>query len=275
LNPAGTPIFDASGNLYGTTYQGGDGFGTAYEISASGAFSTITSFATDEGSPTAGLYLEGGQFYGTTAGNALQSAGGTVYEVGSSTPLYSFTGGADGAQPMGAVIGDGAGNLYGTTSGGGNGSFGDGNGVVFKLNTSTGAYTVLHTFSGSPDGSVPIAGLFYWNGDLYGTTVYGGAYGYGTVFELDPSAAPPTYNFTTLYSFTGGADGANPYAGVYVDDSGNIYGAASAGGSLTGDGTRVGASIYGVHGATAAGYGTVFVISPAAPKVRAREAATK
>jgi uncharacterized repeat protein (TIGR03803 family) len=192
-----------------------------------------------------------GQFYGTAAGSSSQSLGGTVYVEGGSTPLYTFTGGADGAQPMGGVVGDGAGNLYGTTAGGGSGSFGNGNGVIFKLNIATVVETVLHTFTGS-DGAVPAAGLTRDAlGNWYGTTVLGGASNHGTVFELETSG-----NLTTVYSFTGGADGAYPYAGVIVEANGNIYGATSAGGSAAAPG----------------GYGTLFVITPAAPE---KKGATK
>jgi uncharacterized repeat protein (TIGR03803 family) len=250
--PAGTAIFDTSGDLYGTTYQGGaNGSGTVYEISAAGVFSTNMSFPTDAGAPRAGLSLVSGQFYGTAAGSSSQSLGGTVYVEGGSTPLYTFTGGADGAQPMGGVVGDGAGNLYGTTAGGGSGSFGNGNGVIFKLNIATVVETVLHTFTGS-DGAVPAAGLTRDAlGNWYGTTVLGGASNHGTVFELETSG-----NLTTVYSFTGGADGAYPYAGVIVEANGNIYGATSAGGSAAAPG----------------GYGTLFVITPAAPE---KKGATK
>jgi uncharacterized repeat protein (TIGR03803 family) len=79
------------------------------------------------------------------------------------------------------------------------------------------------------------------NGNLYGATTLAGAYGYGNVFKLDPSG-----NFTSLHDFTGGADGAKPYAGVIVDAKGNVWGAASAGGSNTSPG----------------GYGTIFIITP-------------
>jgi uncharacterized repeat protein (TIGR03803 family) len=256
FDPTGTPVFDLSGNLYGTTYYGSapDVSGTVYEITAGGVFSTIASFSTNDGPPRAGLYYAGGQLYGTTVGSGSPNFGGTVYQVGVAAPLYTFTGGADGAQPLGEVIGDGQGNLYGTASGGGTGSFGNGNGVIFKVNIATGAETVVHTFAGT-DGAVPVAGLAQDSlGNWYGTTLVGGASNYGTVFELDTSG-----NFTTLYSFTGGADGASPNAGVVVDTNGNIYGVTSAGGSAAAPG----------------GYGTVFVISPAGGGVRIRKPAIK
>jgi len=242
LGPSGTPIFDPSGNLFGTTYQGGGsrGYGTVYEISAEGVYLTGQSFPSAGGLVRAGLHLEEGVLYGTTVGSAAVSYGGTIFAVGRQTALYTFSGGADGAQPEGGVIGDGQGNLYGTASGGGSGTFGNGCGVIFEYNIASGHLTVLHTFTG-PDGAVPMAGLFRdAQGNLYGTTLLGGL-GYGTVFKLGT-----TGTLTTIHSFTGGADGASPNAGVIVDAAGNIWGTTTNGGSATGSG----------------GYGTLFVITP-------------
>jgi uncharacterized repeat protein (TIGR03803 family) len=245
IGPAGSLVLDPSGDLFGTTYNGGDtkGWGTVFEYSAT-VFTTLRTFDPGGALPRAGLHLQEGKLYGTTSGGYgtwYGMYGGTVFEVGVSKPLYTFTGGTEGAQPMGGLIGDSQGNLYGTTAAGGQGSFGLGNGVVFKVNSASGEETVLHTFTG-PDGSTPAAGLAWDSqGNLYGTATLGGAYGHGTVFKLDSSG-----NFTTVHSFTGGSDGAKPYAGLAVDAKGNILGAASAGGSATAPG----------------GYGTLFVISP-------------
>jgi uncharacterized repeat protein (TIGR03803 family) len=246
--PAGTLVMDAAGDLFGTTYAGGSGmeWGTVFEYSAVGVFSNLKSFNPGGALPRAGLYLAAGKLYGTTSGDDQEKSAGTVYEVGVTEPLYRFRGDGDGAQPMGGVIGDGEGNLYGTASTGGSGRFGMGNGVVFEVNIATGAETVLHTFTGAPDGSDPTAGLARDSqGNLYGTTSLGGLFEFGTVFELSPTGLnppSPAYNLTILYNFTGGADGANPIAGVSVDANGNLWGAASAGGS---------------------GFGTLFVLSPA------------
>jgi uncharacterized repeat protein (TIGR03803 family) len=246
--PAGTLAIDPMGNLWGTTYAGGGGIttgrggaplalGTVFEYTSGGVFHSLRKFNPGGALPRAGLYLENGELYGTTSGDDAAEYGGTVFQLGVPLPLYKFTGSTDGSQPMGGVIGDGEGNLYGTASTGGSGMFGLGNGVVFEVNIATGTETVLHQFEG-PDGSIPAAGLARdAQGNLYGTTSLGGQFGFGTVFELNPT----TGQFTTLYSFTGGGDGANPYAGVVVDEEGNVWGAASAGG---------------------AGYGTLFVISP-------------
>ena len=133
---------------------------------------------------------------------------------------YSFKG-QDGSAPTATLIQDAAGNLYGTTSSGG----ATGLGVVFKLSTAN-QETVLHSFSG-PDGATPNGRLVLDGaGNLYGTTSAGGASGLGTVFKIDVSGTE-----TVLHSFTGNPDGANPYAGLVIDGSGNLYGTTEAGGS--------------------------------------------
>lgn len=248
IGPAGTLVWDTYGDLYGTTYVGGDqkGWGTTFEYSVGGKFTTGQSFSPDGALPRAGLlYLEG-KLYGTTAEGEYRESGdfgGTIYEADVQQALYTFTGGADGAQPLGGLVSDGAGNLYGTCSAGGSGNFGAGYGVIFKFNLASGQLTVLHTFTG-PDGGSPSSALSWdASGNLYGTTTLGGAYGYGNVFKLSSSGT-----LTSLHDFTGGADGARPMAGVIVDAKGNVWGAASQGGSAQGS----------------AGYGTVFIISPAA-----------
>jgi uncharacterized repeat protein (TIGR03803 family) len=143
------------------------------------------------------------------------------------TVLYAFKGGADGATPYAGLVRDAAGNLYGTTSEGGAYAWG----TVFKLDT-TGTKTVLHSFTGPPlDGLVPQADLVRDAvGNLYGTTVGGGASDVGTVFKLDTAGTE-----TVLHSFTG-EDGTTPYAGLARDAAGNLYGTAALGGP-SGNGT--------------------------------------
>ncbi len=115
--------------------------------------------------------------------------------------LYSFTGSPDGQYPNAVPVMDTAGNLYGTTEYGGTSGYG----TVFKLDAS-GNETVLHSFTGSPDGQDPYAALIMDKaGNLYGATYRGGASGYGTVFKLDTSG-----NETVLHSFTNSADGGYP-----------------------------------------------------------------
>jgi uncharacterized repeat protein (TIGR03803 family) len=144
--------------------------------------------------------------------------------------LYTFTGGADGAAPLGGdLILDPEGNLYGTTTLGGDLSCPDVNppgcGVVFKLDR-TGKQSALHTFTGGEDGKAPFQGVVRdAEGNLYGTANSGGSYGAGVVFKVDKVG-----DETILYTFTGGADGGCPY-GLLRDDTGNIFGAAECGGA--------------------------------------------
>jgi uncharacterized repeat protein (TIGR03803 family) len=231
-NPAGTLVADYAGNIYGTTYTGGrlQGWGTTFQWTPSSLYFTGQSFLTTTGAPRAGLVLAGGHLYGTTSGSGYPVYGGTIFEAGVKTPIYTFTGGADGAQPMAALIADSSGNLYGTAMAGGSASFGMGHGVVFEILTS-GAEKVLHSFKGT-DGAAPTGSLVMdATGNLYGTTMWGGTYNNGTLFRLDPSG-----NLIVLYNFTGNADGGNPYAGLILDSSNVLWGVASAGGSAASPG---------------------------------------
>jgi uncharacterized repeat protein (TIGR03803 family) len=120
------------------------------------------------------------------------------------------------------LIQDSAGNLYGTTSSGGD----SGLGVVFKLDTNN-TETVLHAFAG-PDGAIPHGGLVRdSSGNLFGTTSSGGASGLGTVFKIDTSGVE-----TVLHNFAGNPDGATPYAGLVMDNSGNLFGTTERGGAF-------------------------------------------
>ena len=146
--------------------------------------------------------------------------------------LYNFTGTTDGGNPASSLMMDVKGNLYGTTFVGG--AFGAGE--VFELDPATGVLTVLYSFTGGADGANPFFAevVFDKSGNLYGTTVGGGTNKLGAVFELMPSASGWTE--TVLYSFAGGSDGANPYAGLLFDTAGNLYGTTYGGGKNT-DGT--------------------------------------
>ena len=239
----GEPIagvtMDAAGNLYGTAYGGGQyGEGLVYKLARKGSgwtLSPLYSFHLGSGSePIGGVTIRrDGNLYGTTVGGGQHSAG-VVYKLSppatvcksvlcpwTETLLYQFTGGADGSGPEAALLFDSAGNLYGTTSGGGTGGYG----AVFKLTPSGSGWTesVLYSFTNSPDGSGPFSGVtFDQNGNLYGTTV-GGGNNYGTVYQLTPSGSGWTEK--VLYAFQGSNDGAIPYAGVVLDPEGNLYGA--------------------------------------------------
>ena len=155
----------------------------------------------------------GQQSAGVPAGRQALVKGGGRFGVD-----YAFKG-SDGAAPTATLIQDAAGNLYGTTSSGGAGF-----GVVFKLSTAN-HETVLHAFSG-PDGAIPYGALVKdAAGNLYGTTSAGGTSGLGTVFKIDTSGTE-----SVLHSFTGNPDGASPYAGLVMDNSGNLYGTTESGG---------------------------------------------
>jgi uncharacterized repeat protein (TIGR03803 family) len=234
----GTPyaglIQDTAGNLYGTTYGGG-GYaeGALFKLDKTGKETVLYSFGGVNGEhPYAGLVRDSaGNLYGTTTEGGSSKCG-VVFKVdksGKETLLYSFTGaGGDGANPYAGLVRDTAGNLYGTTSGGGSSSCSGGCGVVFKVDNS-GKETVLYSFTGTDgDGANPWAGLILdARGNLYGTTVYGGAYDEGTVFKLNN-----TDKESVLYSF-GGVYGANPYGGLVRDAAGNLYGTTFNGGEYS------------------------------------------
>ena len=221
-------IRDSAGNLYGTTYQGGaSNAGVVFKIDTSGNETVLYTFTggADGGGPYGPLVRDSkGNLYGTTYQGGASNVG-VVFKIdksGNETVLYTFTGGADGGYPYGALILDSEGNLYGTTNGGG----ASGAGVVFKINTS-GKEIVLYSFTGGNDGGYSTAGVIRDRaGNLYGTTSGGGASGAGVVFKVDP-----TGHETVLYSFTGGADGGSPGAGVIRDPAGNLYGTTAFGGT--------------------------------------------
>jgi uncharacterized repeat protein (TIGR03803 family) len=233
-SPRAGLIGDKSGNLYGSTYWGGGsgcddglGCGTIFELASGGAETVLHAFAgqpNDGAWPSAGVIADkAGNLYGTTSQGGANNAG-AVFEIaadGTETMLYSFTGGSDGGDPVGGLIADKKGNLYGTTSAGGT----DNAGTVFKV-APDGTETVLYSFTGGSDGGAPAAGLIADKaGNFYGTTPQGGANNWGTVFEFATDGTE-----TVLYSFTGGHDGGYPLAGVIADKAGNLYGTTENGG---------------------------------------------
>jgi len=305
LGPEAGLLRDSLGNLYGTTMLGGDvnckevslGCGTVFKLNAMGRETLLYKL---KGKPD-GWAVDSpvardtkGNLYATTEYGGAYEAG-VILKVtpdGDETVLYNFTGDSDGCRPVGVIL-DAVGNLYGAAELGGSGTFCSGDGLIFKLDT-TGNFTVLYRFGGS-DGSAPDSILILdADGNLYGTTGYGGSsnictYGCGTVFELTPSQQENVlYSFcslsncedgqypgggplvrdsngnlygttdlggayrncnqdtcgvvfkldsagneTVLHSFTGGADGAFPYAGLVMDDSGYLYGTTWQGGTRT------------------------------------------
>jgi uncharacterized repeat protein (TIGR03803 family) len=249
-NPWSSPIFDAAGNLYGTTAFGGAGScGTAYELSprpGGGWTEKIPrAFNNSDGcSPYGGLVLDAaGNLYGTTRDGGAYGYG-TAYELTPTTGggwtqklLHSFNfSGPDGAVPWGSLILDASGNLYGTTAGGG---AHDG-GTVFELTPTVSggwAVKVLYSLVPGADGNYSYAAVvFDSSGNLYATTASGGTYNYGTVFELKPTLSG-SWAEKTLHDFnSNGVDGFSSTAGLIVDASGNLYGTTQSGG-LNGQGT--------------------------------------
>jgi uncharacterized repeat protein (TIGR03803 family) len=235
-------VRDSQGNLYGTTTSGGAGLfgcpqacGTVFKLDTAGNETVLHNFGetgSDGQAPYYGYLVRdgAGNLYGTASYGGAHGAG-TIFRVSPSGKevFFSFNG-ANGGFPFAGLVRDAAGNLYGTTYVRGSGCPPYGCGTVFKV-SSKGKETVLHNFTGAPDGNNPFAGLVLDSaGNLYGTTATGGL-GIGTVFKVDPTGAE-----TVLYSFTGGADGGLPFAGLVRDSSGNLYGTCSIGGTF-GSGT--------------------------------------
>jgi uncharacterized repeat protein (TIGR03803 family) len=236
--PRASLIRDTLGNLYGTTTSGGTltcnngrGCGLVFKLDGSGIETGLHSFtgAADGRAPNAPLLRDAaGNLYGTalTGGKGR----GVVFKLdalGNETALYTFRGTSDGAYPYAGLIRDAAGNVYGTTNQGGDLTCRPpaGCGVVFKVD-SAGTEAVLHSFTGTLDGSLPFAGLISdAAGNFYGTTFNGGAADMGVIFKLDAAGTE-----TILHSFTG-SDGANPYAPLVQDTAGNLYGTTYSGGA--------------------------------------------
>ncbi len=265
---------DGAGNLYGTTTEGLTG--TVFQLQSTDdnrILNTLNGFGLNPHDARFPLgrvvFGPDGTLYGTTfyGGSGHCPGGcGTVYNLRppvtgcktvvcrwTETVLYSFTGGPDGSGPFYVdPVFDQAGNLYGTTEYGGS----NGYGVVFKLAPSGGGWTesVIHNFAGE-DGIFPASGVIFDRvGNLYGTSG-GGLSGQGNVYQLAPSGSG--WTATNLHSFQNGTDGEFPVAGLIVDQSGNLYGTTSSGGSGGGgtvfelsssDGSWMFAVLYGLSG---------------------------
>jgi len=240
--PLAALIADKAGNYYGTTFSGGvcnndEGYGSVFKITPNGTESVLYAFTGGSGgeNPTGGLIADKkGDLYGAGGGGNPGGCGGqgcgVVFKLtpkGKISIIYAFQGGTDGAIPSGSLLMDKAGNMYGTTGGGGGTDCdnGFGCGTVFKI-APGGAETVLYAFQGGNDGWFPQNGVVEDGaGNLYGTTAAGGPGNYGTVFKVTPAGAE-----TVLYAFPGGAAGYGPEAGVILDKAGNLYGTTSSGG---------------------------------------------
>jgi uncharacterized repeat protein (TIGR03803 family) len=261
--------FDVAGNLYGTTGFGGylkgkcsdGGCGTVFKLAegATGKWSLTTLHAfdmRDGAEPTTSLIFDAtGNLYGTALFSG--EGGGNVFELThgandkwAERVLHTFRSIKGGAYPN-AVIFDASGNLYGTTYF--SGSYAECNygcGVVFELIPgSNGDWTerILHTFH-VKDGSLPDGGLIFdGSGNLYGTTSYGGSYGYGTVFKLTPRGNGK-WAHTILHNFNG-KDGAQPSGALVFDAAGSLYGTTPLGGKF-------------ISCSNSGGCGVVFKITP-------------
>ncbi len=244
IEPIGGLAFDAAGNFYGTTLLGGVlGNGTVFEGTWSGtAWITgqIYDFgasSTDAVNAVAGVTIDAqGNLYGTTSFGGTSGVGAIYKLTPSSTGwsesiLYNFQGLDDGQNPVGGVILDSAGNIYGTTFDGGV----NGGGTVYELSPSNGSWNfkTIYSFVGGYGGPYNKLTMDA-TGNLYGTANSDGAYGFGSVFKLAPGSGGWTY--TDLYDFTNGSDGGEPYGAVAVDKNGNVFGTAVTGG---GDGQGV------------------------------------
>jgi uncharacterized repeat protein (TIGR03803 family) len=239
--PAASLVADSSGALYSTTVGGGvDNLGTVFKLTPHGTGydeSVMHSFTggTDGVYPVAPLLLDAaGKLYGTTGGTTNNPPNnGSAFELRPNgnayreSVIHDFHLVGDGATPQSALIGDPSTALYGTTSNGGTLD----QGTVYRLTRSGSGYRekILYRFLGSPDGANPLGGLIADStGALYGTTSFGGSSNAGAVFKLTPKGNG--YNETLLYSFQGGADGANPTASLIADSNGALYGTAYSGG---------------------------------------------
>jgi uncharacterized repeat protein (TIGR03803 family) len=264
--PAAGLIVDAAGNLFGTTEFGGPGDrGTVFEIANSGSASAPVYSSTpttlwfftggaDGRSPAGSLISDAaGDLFGTTSGDLSRTS--TVFEIANtgtvSAPVYGTltTLASFGGEALAGLMRDAAGDLLGTTLIGGAGG---GLGTVFELvNTGTvsapsygSTPATLVSFTGGDDGGEPFGGLVSdAAGDLFGTTSTGGPGGLGTVFEIvnTGTVSAPVYSHTptTLWSFTGGADGADPHGSLTIDAAGDLFGTASEGG-ISGTGVNAG-----------------------------------
>ncbi|HKD83664.1 MAG TPA: choice-of-anchor tandem repeat GloVer-containing protein [Terriglobales bacterium] len=253
-SPWGSLMMDQAGNIYGTTTLSNTESGTAFKLKnsrGSWLFNPLLTFTQPDGmTPYSGLTVgPGGALYGTTVDGGTFNAG-TVYALRppqtfcrsvtcpwSRTLVYSFGAGGDGAYPyLGSLIFDSAGNMYGSTIGGGSLN----QGTVFELSRSGGGNwteKVLYSFAGGSDGAAPASAItFDAAGNIHGTTENGGnsscSSGCGTVYKLTPSGS--NWTETVIYRFSGVSDGNFPVGGIIFDAAGNMYGSTAQGGPNVG-----------------------------------------
>jgi len=240
--PLSGVIRGTAGDLYGTADGGGvnSNDGVVFEIlNSSGNWSEDILYEFTDGRDGAAPYSPlvfdaSGNLYGTAINGGVYG-NGTIYKLipGSDgwaeETLYAFTGGDNGYTPTSGVSLDAAGNAYGVTAYGGLDAVGN----VYKLTPTHNGYwnfSTVHNFTGGADGGDPQSRpVIDQSGNLYGTTAFGGAYQYGTVYKL--ALTNGAWKETVLHNFTGGDDGAYPYAGLSIDSAGTLYGTAIQGGT--------------------------------------------
>jgi uncharacterized repeat protein (TIGR03803 family) len=273
--PSGALIFDAAGNLYGTTVTGGndlcaEGCGTVFRLSlnSSGGWTETVLHRflgdTDAEEPGLGVVFDAeGNLYGAAGGGCIEECNGTIFRLAPSpdgtwteSVIYTFMGGLDGSFPSHLVL-DGAGNLFGTTISGGTQSTCGGCGTVFELSpykSGTWEKTVLYSFTDGFDGGLPSSGVIFDDaGNLYGETYDGGSFacpevGCGVVYELTPESG--RWKFSAVHTFNGvdGSKGSQPSGGLAFDSLGNLYGTTGTGGDAACNNGN--------------GCGTIFKLSP-------------
>lgn len=248
-NPFGGLTQGIDGNFYGTTFLGGaSNLGTLFQLTTNGTFRMLLSFGgTNGGRPYAGLLATAdGNLYGTTVKGGTNGDWGTVFRAttnGILTSLASLNG-SNGASPYGGLTQDSDGVLYGTTTYGGIGFSGaaqSGLGTVFRI-TTNGVFETLHLLAGGPGGANPRSRLVRGKeGNLYGTTILGGAHGSGMAFQITTNGV-----FNSLYSFNPvNDDGISPYGELAPGDYNSFVGTASSAGANL--------------------HGTIFRLDPSAP----------
>jgi uncharacterized repeat protein (TIGR03803 family) len=263
LYPSGGLVWDAGGNLYGTTLEGGrmneschdtNGCGGVFELSpqAGGKWTELvlyrfTGCQKDGCTPNGGVVFDdAGNLYGTTVNGGgmgcVPIGCGTVFQLTPTsggwqeTIIHRFAGGTgDGANPSGGLIVDSAGDLFGTLF-----NFGEHlRGAVFQLTPTSSGWqaTLIYNFLGGNDGAGPLANLALDStiNVLYGTTAFGGPRNRGTVFRLAPGDAGWTES--VLHIFRGDTDGSQPYGDVILAPSGDLYGTTTMGGGTCNCGT--------------------------------------
>jgi uncharacterized repeat protein (TIGR03803 family) len=239
-NPFAALAQGTDGSLFGVTYFGGAyGYGTLFKVSTNGAFNLLHPFTgVADGAYADAALVQGADenFYGVASGGGAHwDVGdrahwdGTVFRMavdGTVTSLYSFTGGNDGYSPDAALVQGIDGSFYGVTSYGGTNL----NGTLFRI-TTNGVLTTLHAFAGGSDGATAYGSLLQLpDGNLYGTTAYGGAYNDGTVFRITPDGT------LTILAWFDGYNGANPESALVQGSGGALYGTTLSGG-VNGNGT--------------------------------------